>query len=279
MCSREAAPLVTVIVPTYRRTALLEEALESVLQQTVEDFECIVVDDASPEKIDVPRDPRLTVVRRQRNGGAAAAWNTGILAARGTWLTFLDSDDLFTRERLQIGLATVARADVGVCQLQSLGGSGSTSFRFDGDASERILETITPNVGQAMVRRALMPLFDERLRGAEDVEWWLRLSQCSPFASDQRVGVLFRHHDEPRHGNPWAVRAAEREVLMQMHRAYFTEHRHALSFQLFRVAEMQRLANNRPGARRAAWSAIRAAPSLQSVGRALRLAARSVFPS
>ncbi len=272
MQNGKRTPLITVVIPTYGRNSLLEEALASVLGQTVEDFECIVVDDASPEPITVPRDLRLMVLRRQQNGGGAAARNSGIDAARGEWITFLDSDDRFAPRRLEIGLAASERADVAVCQLQSIGSSGRTSFRLEGDTSDVILDGMTPNVGQAMVRRSLTPLFDERLRGAEDVEWWLRLSQTSPFACDPRVGVFFRHHDEPRHGNPWIVRATERESIMQLHESYFATHRRARSFQLLRIAEMQRRAGNPSAARRAARRSFSAAPSLHNALRALRVA-------
>lgn len=269
--------LISVVIPVYGRSALLADAIESVIEQTVADFECVVVDDHSPEPVDVAhRDPRVRVVRRESNGGGGAARNTGILAAQGEWVTFLDSDDLFTRERLEIGLETVADSDVGICQLQSIGGSAPSRFAFAGDASVQIMESVIPNVGQAMVRRTLVPLFEEHLRGAEDVEWFLRLAQVARFASDPRVGVLFRHHDEQRHGSSWAVRASERELMLEMHKDFFAAHRDARSFQLMRVAELWERAGDRRRSQRAAWLSVAASPSLRSVGRAARQTAHTI---
>src|SRR4051812_10893238 len=95
-----SAPMFSVIVPTYGRPAFLADALASVLGQTFDDFECIVVDDASPEPVSVPSDSRIRVVTRDANGGPPAARNTGIAVARGRYVAFLDDDDVWLPHRL-----------------------------------------------------------------------------------------------------------------------------------------------------------------------------------
>lgn len=91
-------PFFTIIVPVYNRAASLGEALRSVLEQTDQDFEVIVVDDGSSDdparSVHELGDPRMTVLR-QENSGAAAARNAGIDAARGQFVAFLDSDDRY----------------------------------------------------------------------------------------------------------------------------------------------------------------------------------------
>jgi glycosyltransferase involved in cell wall biosynthesis len=99
------SPTVSVVIPAYNREASIRTAIESVLRQTWPDFELIVVDDcytdstvAQVARID---DPRLRLVQRTENGGAAAARNTGITEAKGTWIAFQDSDDEWLPTKLE----------------------------------------------------------------------------------------------------------------------------------------------------------------------------------
>lgn len=88
----------TVIIPVYRVEATLRRCVESVLRQQVEQMEVVLVDDGSPDACPAmcdqlaATDPRIVVLHRT-NGGLSAARNTGIAAARGEWVTFVDSDD------------------------------------------------------------------------------------------------------------------------------------------------------------------------------------------
>jgi hypothetical protein len=100
-----AAPAVSVIVPAYNVEKTLAETLDSLLGQTMTDWEAIVVDDESDDGTAqiaaryAEQDGRFRYIRRE-NGGASAARNTGIEAARGRWLAFLDGDDWWDRELL-----------------------------------------------------------------------------------------------------------------------------------------------------------------------------------
>jgi len=102
------APSVSVVIPTYNRLGTLPRALESVLRQTYDDIEVIVVDDCSAdgswEYLQSISDPRLRVVRHETNRGGSAARNTGIKAARADLIAFQDSDDewLVTKLATQI---------------------------------------------------------------------------------------------------------------------------------------------------------------------------------
>ena len=95
-------PLVSVIIPTYNRADLVQEALASVKAQTFRDFEIVVVDDGGTdgtcEVLSAWRETR--VLRHPGRRGVSAARNTGITAARGQWLAFLDSDDLWLPDKL-----------------------------------------------------------------------------------------------------------------------------------------------------------------------------------
>ncbi|MDD2987875.1 MAG: glycosyltransferase [Zoogloea sp.] len=98
------APKISVIVPAYNHQAYITEALTSVLEQTLDDLELIVIDDASRDStwdiIQTIRDPRLRAIRHTTNQGAHATLNEGLTLARGDYLAILNSDDAFHPERL-----------------------------------------------------------------------------------------------------------------------------------------------------------------------------------
>ena len=108
------APGVSVIVPTYNRAELLPEAVRSILGQTYEGFELIVVDDGSTDATgDVVAgfsDPRIRYIRRARQGGISAAMNAGIAEARAELIARLDSDDVWLPEFLAEQTAALADA-------------------------------------------------------------------------------------------------------------------------------------------------------------------------
>jgi glycosyltransferase involved in cell wall biosynthesis len=101
--------LVSVVIPTYNGADHLGDAIRSVLGQTYEQFELIVVNDASPDDTDeVLRqfdDPRLHYIKLPKNGGAVASRNTAVLAARGELIAFLDQDDYYTPDKLAAHVA------------------------------------------------------------------------------------------------------------------------------------------------------------------------------
>ena len=101
--------MISVIIPTYNRASLLPRALDSVLRQTWEDLEVIVVDDASrddtPQVMAACTDPRVRYIRLEKNSGACVARNTGVAQARGEWIAFQDSDDLWLPEKLEKQMA------------------------------------------------------------------------------------------------------------------------------------------------------------------------------
>lgn len=98
-------PLVSVIMPAYNSSETLAYSIQSVLDQTFPDWELLVIDDCSPEPlkpiVDHFQDARIRYIRLEKNGGVAQARNCGIQAARGRYIAFLDSDDLWLPEKLE----------------------------------------------------------------------------------------------------------------------------------------------------------------------------------
>jgi glycosyltransferase involved in cell wall biosynthesis len=98
-------PTVSVIIPYYNRAHTIGRAIDSVLRQTMSDFEILVVDDASSDEVTVALAPyagdaRVRLLRHAANRGPGAARNTGVAAARGRFVAFLDSDDLWLPTKL-----------------------------------------------------------------------------------------------------------------------------------------------------------------------------------
>jgi len=109
-------PLVSVIVPFYNRSSELFDTLKSLAQQTMDDFELVVVDDASRED-PTPiirshmNERKARIVRHTANRGPSSARNTGIDIARGKYVAFLDSDDSWHREKLAAQIAAVEKTE------------------------------------------------------------------------------------------------------------------------------------------------------------------------
>lgn len=99
--------LISVIVPCYNQAQYLDDCLQSVLDQTYQNWECIIVNDGSPDHTEeialrwTARDGRFKYVKKQ-NGGLSSARNAGIEVANGEWLQFLDCDDKIMQEKFQI---------------------------------------------------------------------------------------------------------------------------------------------------------------------------------
>ena len=104
MSKAAANPKVSVVITTYNRAVLLPRAVRSVLAQTFEDYELIIVDDCStddtPDVIRTFVDSRIRVVRHAENTGQSAAINTGIRIARGEYIAFPDDDDEWVESKL-----------------------------------------------------------------------------------------------------------------------------------------------------------------------------------
>lgn len=102
---KQAAPVVSVVIPSFNHAQFIGDAIRSILDQSLRDLELIVVDDASSDGSpallrSLPADPRLHIVCLQTNVGAPAAMNTGAARARGEFIAFCGSDDQFMQEKL-----------------------------------------------------------------------------------------------------------------------------------------------------------------------------------
>ena len=97
--------LVSIIMPSYNTAQYIAETIQSVINQTYQNWELIIVDDCSTDDTDIVvgriKDPRIRYIKNEKNSGAAVSRNRALRAANGRWVAFLDSDDLWKPEKLE----------------------------------------------------------------------------------------------------------------------------------------------------------------------------------
>ncbi len=236
-------------MPTYNRPDFLAEAVASVMAQTITDFECIIVDDASPTPVAPPEDPRFRVMRHTENGGHLASLNTGLAAATGTYVAFLDDDDMYMPDRLEIALEGLSKADLSVCWRENFGAGSKARIITDtwnGDLAHTIRDRAGPQIGTIAVARSRALPFCAELKGAGDGEWLLRMAQGRSFYTVTRVGLRYREHDTLRRTNFKSMRADMLVKIHGIHKGYFDTHPKAAAF-LFRKIGLNAMSNGRVG--------------------------------
>ncbi len=187
------SPRVSVIIPTFNRGRVLEEAVASVLAQTFTDFELIVVDDGSTDGTHERLQrygQRLTCVR-QPNRGVSAARNAGLEQSSGELIALLDSDDLWRPGKLARQVAFFEhRPDAQICQTEEIwirrGKRVNPKKRHrkpSGWIFEPSLALCLVSPSAVMMRRGVLETmggFDESLPACEDYDLWLRISLRYP---------------------------------------------------------------------------------------------------
>jgi glycosyltransferase involved in cell wall biosynthesis len=189
-------PRVSVVIPVFNRAAVLPRAIDSVLSQDFHDFELIIVDDRSSDgSADVARqydDERIRVLELEVHSGSNAARNSGIRAARGDLITFLDSDDVYLPHKLSRVVEEFGRRpDLDVLvdsfmKLVSAAGGVRELARFNPPITNqelfrralftRRLWKATPAISVRRSAALRVGLFDEGLTRLQDFDFLIRLS-------------------------------------------------------------------------------------------------------
>lgn len=222
-------PAVSVVIPTFRRPALVVEAARSALAQTLAAIEVVVVVDGegcdgTAEALGALDDPRLVVLRPGRQLGNAGARNHGIAAARAPWIALLDDDDLWMPDKLERQMAEAGASDArfpvvscrllartdreeflwprrlpGPHQVKGNGIAGYTLCRHRPSTGDGVVQTSTLLAPKALF--GLVP-FDAACRRFVDVDWLLRAARVEGvallFAAPDRPLAVWRIDDRPR---------------------------------------------------------------------------------
>ncbi len=187
-------PKVSVVIPTYNRAHLISRAIQSVLDQTYQDLEIIIVDDGSTDNTEEIvksfKDERIRFIRYDKNKGASAARNTGIRASKGEYIAFQDSDDEWFPDKLeqQMKVFRISPPEIGVVY------SGFYRIEADkkiyvpsdfitqkeGNIHNELLKGNFVGTPAVLIKKECFEntkYFDENLPALEDWELWIEISK------------------------------------------------------------------------------------------------------
>jgi glycosyltransferase involved in cell wall biosynthesis len=198
---------VTVVVPTHNRRELVAQAVHSILRQENVSLELIVVDDGSTDRTGpwldriAATDSRIKIVHHDSPRFISSARNAGIARASGRWVAFCDDDDLWAPDKLSSQLAALRASSTrwsctGVVEVdERLEITGHYSVK-GGEVLARLLEVNTIPTGSSVIAELSLVReiggFDPALRGSEDWDVWIKLSQHSPLAAVDRPLIAYR---------------------------------------------------------------------------------------
>ena len=197
-----AMPFVSVIIPAYNCERFIAEAVESVRRQDHRPIEIIVVDDGSTDGTsahvkNLGKDIRYV---HQSNRGPAAARNRGIEMAKGEVFAFLDADDYWPENKLEIQLAHLRkypRIEVVLGRIQFTGSLTEADMKIRFDGPDNTMVNI--NLGSGIFKRAVFEkvgIFDESLRHFEDHDWFLRAREKDvSMVILENITLYYRRHE------------------------------------------------------------------------------------
>lgn len=197
----EYNPLVSVIIPTYNRDLYLKQTIQSVLSQTYQNIEIIVVDDGTPNgknELLCKKFDQVKYIKIENSGGPAKPRNIGIREAKGKYIAFVDDDDLWlpTKLELQVGIlennptfglvhsCCEVVDEYGVKKNEIIGRPGSLDVKH-GDVSMRMMGNWTLMMPTPLIRKEVVDevgFFNEKIPSAgEDTEFWTRCAFTTQF--------------------------------------------------------------------------------------------------
>ena len=206
----EKTPFFSVVISTKNRSELVIKAIQSVFNQTYSNFELIVVDNASTDSTQIElskiKDVRFTYLRNDVDRERCYARNRGINAAKGEYVCFLDSDDEYLSNHLEIIFKYIQNSE----QKQALFFTNAyETYNFE-NLQERIcpdlvnynlfeyLLTFTFNPARVAIHRSILNEFqyDENIPGLEDLDLWLRIATKFPILQINERTIVYQLHDE-----------------------------------------------------------------------------------
>ncbi|AJE03474.1 glycosyltransferase family 2 protein [Geobacter pickeringii] len=230
-------PLVSVVIPTYNRKTLVARAIKSVLDQTYDRLELLVIDDGSTDgtgdSLEALRsDPRFRYTF-QTNQGQSAARNRGISQAKGDFIAFLDSDNYWQVDKLETQIAfweENEESDILYSEIIPVDEAGTRITKKDvgrlsGVILSELLRTNFITNNTVLVRKKCfeeMGGFDERLRYAEDYDLWLRFATRYRFLYHPREVTWYCYEGDRLSAQEENVLDANYRILTQFFRRFPT---------------------------------------------------------
>ncbi len=199
--------LISVIIPAYNAERTILDTVVSVQQQTYSDFEIVVINDGSTDRtsklLNTVKDHRLKIFDYP-NGGVPVARNHGLSHATGDLIAFLDADDLWTPDKLELQFAALQQhpeAGVAYSWVYSMDeegeyfSSGDTFLSTGNVYAQLLLENFIVNGSNCLIKRQAIESvgkFDSSVPGADDWDYWLRLALHWPFVVVTKPQIFYR---------------------------------------------------------------------------------------
>ncbi|MFH0957590.1 MAG: glycosyltransferase [Pseudomonadota bacterium] len=217
-------PFVSVVIPTYNRVELLKQTLESVRRQTFSDYEIIVVNDGSTDgTAEWLRSQHDIISVDQPNSGIAASRNKGVSVGRGQWMAFLDHDDLWDQDKLQIQVGFIkSNHEIAMVAARHVR-IGSRARRckankwIKGDLFSQVYSESFIHTSSVMIRKdALIKIggFPTKYRFADEFDVWLKISKDFPIGFYNTPLVFIRFYDSNTSHNRIGVRSDTYDILL-----------------------------------------------------------------
>ncbi|MBF2014289.1 MAG: glycosyltransferase [Rivularia sp. T60_A2020_040] len=235
-------PLLSIIIPTHNRPQLVIRAVKSALEQTMENLEVIVVDDASQIPPELPQDSRLRMIRLPKPSGGAAARNVGTKAACSRWVTYLDDDDRLLPNMASVSLKALSentsKSPVAVISgLEAVDAQGKVSHKrippkLRKQGSHFFLEELelgySYNTKQTLVveKKVIEQIggWDETFRSRVHSELFLRLNPACSIIGLPVVTYQLTAHEGPRVSRNVQLRQESFQRLINKHENLFKAH-------------------------------------------------------
>lgn len=227
-------PLVTVYMPTHNRIELLQRAIKSVIEQSYKNWELIIVDDGSSDGTynflcDLSKnDNRIRCIRHEVPLGACRARNSALKIAKGEFITGLDDDDEFSKERISYFLRNWnPKYSFICCNFFNVDGKGRKSKHFRGTGEYSLLDLLINNEAGNQVFTLLERIngvngFTNDLKKLQDWDCWIRL--CAKYGKFRRLAFstydMHHGHEAPRVSNNQSYPKALINLINNNHSIY-----------------------------------------------------------
>lgn len=200
------SPFISVVMPVYNCALYIEEAVNSILNQTFTDFELLIIDDASTdgtsEILKKLTDSRIKIICKGLNQGVSIATNEGFKLARGKYIARMDGDDIAIKERFEKQLAILENnSNILVCGslVQYLGGTDNIlpHKEFHREIITELLISCSICMGAAMFRRKELEgyFYEKNKHSGEDYDFWTKIAWLGEFYNIQEVLLRYRVHE------------------------------------------------------------------------------------
>ncbi|ETW97359.1 MAG: hypothetical protein ETSY2_44780 [Candidatus Entotheonella gemina] len=230
-------PKVSVIIITYNRAQLLKTAMQTVFDQTFEDFELLIIDNGSPDDTENTvksfHDPRVRYIKHAQNQGEGGARNTGVQHAEGEYIAFLDDDDewLPNKLQLQVELLDAQPKQVGFVHSALINFYADTGEELEkkrpveavsGKVFDRLLQENFVILSTVMARKECFDAagpFDLSIPAGLDYDMWVRISQTYEFAYIDTPLIKYRIHRNNL-GSNFGLQIRGQEAFFNKYKAY-----------------------------------------------------------